>query len=224
MLKKYLFIIVCFAVVSCQEKAEKDFKTFSSEFVKGYVYLFPDETPLSKENENLVLLAVPTTAYLDSVRHFHERFSDELAQFDLHNATSPWVQDARKIERILNDLEGFLKDYPENPIRFNVLHGFKRILEADYAPDEFRLQTIFSKLDYVPTYYEAAKSQLSRASRELDDTAVAQHVDTFVFFDETLPNFLNTRHLMTPQYAARIQTTKLAIKDYIAYVESFRVQ
>ena len=224
MLRKILFIIVCLTVVSCEEKAEKDFKTFSSDFVKGYVYLFPDETPLSKENENLVLLAVPTPAYIDSVRHFHQRFATDLKQFDTQNIASPHAQDARKIETILNNLNGFITDYTQNPIRFNVLHGFKRILEADYAPDEYRLQTLFSKLAYVPAFYEAAKMQLTKANRPLDDIAVAQQVQTFIFFDETLPNFLENKHLMTPQYATRIQAAKLAVKDYVAFVESFRVQ
>lgn len=224
MLRKFLFIIACLAVVSCQEKVEKDFKIFSADFVRGYVFLFPDETPLSKENENLVLLAVPTVAYLDSVRRFHNRFATELKQFDTQNTASSSARDARKIETILTNLNGFLTDYTQNPIRFNVLHGFKRILEADYAPNEYRLQTIFSKLAYIPAFYEAAKHNLVKANRPLDDVAVAQHVQTFVFFDETLPNYLENRHLMTPQYAARIQAAKLAIKDYIAFVESFRVQ
>jgi hypothetical protein len=188
------------------------------------VFLFPDETPLSKENENLVLLAVPTPAYIDSVQHFHQRFATDLKQFDTQNVASPHAPDARKIETILNNLNGFLTDYSQNPIRFNVLHGFKRILEADYAPAEYRLQTIFSKLAYVPAFYEASKIQLTKANRPLDDVAVAQQVQTFVFFDETLPQFLESRHLMTPQYAARIQAAKMAVKDYVAFVESFRVQ
>ncbi len=224
MFKKILFIISFLTVVSCEEKAEKDFKAFSEDFIKNYVYLFPDETPLSKKNESLVFLAVPTPAYLDSVRRFHKRFLTELKQVDATQMAQEQARDARKIETILNNLGGFLSDYSQNPIRFNVLHGFKRILEADYAPDAYRLQTIFSKLEYVPKYYEVAKSQLTKPNRLFDDTAVAQHVQTFVFFDETLPNFLNSRHLMTPQYASRIQAAKLAIKDYIAYVESFRIQ
>jgi hypothetical protein len=224
MLRKFLFIISCLTAISCEEKAEKDFKDVSADFVKGYVYLFPDETPLSKENQSLVFLAVPTPAYLDSVQRFHKRFSTELKQIDNKKASSEQVRDARKIETILTNLGGFLSDYSQNPIRFNVLHGFKRILEADYAPDEYRLQTLFSKLAYVPKYYEAAKSQLLKANRSFDDTAVAEHVQTFIFFDETLPQFINSHHLMTPQYAARIQAAKLSIKDYIAFVESFRLR
>ena len=223
MLRKFLFIIFCLTVVSCEEKVEKDFKAFSDDFVKGYVHLFPDETPLSKENENLVLLALPTPEYFDSVRQFHHRFSSELKQFDTRNSALPYVKDARKIEHILNNVNGFLSDYPQNPVRFNVLHGFKRILETNYAPDGYRLQTIFGKLAHVPAFYEAAKIQLTKSNRALDDAAVEQQIQTFVFFDQTLPNFLNSHNLMTPQYTARILSAKLAVKDYVAFVESFRV-
>ena len=224
MLRKFLFIIYCLTVISCSEKPEKDFKAFSDDFVKGYIQLFPDETPLSKENENLVLLALPTSDYLDSVRQFHQLFSTELKQFDTHNPALPHAKDARKVGNILNNVKGFLTDYAQNPVRFNVLHGFKRILEGKYAPDEYRSQTIFDKLAHVPTFYEAAKSQVTTANRSFDDAAVEQQVQTFLFFDKTLPDFLSGRHLMTPQYTARILAAKLAIKDYVAYVESFRVQ
>ena len=117
-----------------------------------------------------------------------------------------------------------MSEHNHNPLFFNVLHGFKRILESKYANDEYRLQTLFNKLDKVPAFYNAAKDQLVKVNRPLADAAVEQQIQTYLFFDETLTEFLNSRHLLTPQYLARIDEAKLAVKDYVAFVESFRVK
>lgn len=224
MLKNFLFVILCFTIISCQEKSEKDFQTFASDFVKEYAVLFPDETPLSKGNEKLASLALPTATYFDSVKQFHQHFSSELKRFDTKSPTFSNNRDVLKVENILKNVGNYMSEHEHNPILFNVLHGFKRIFESNYAADVFRLQTIFNKLDQVPAYYDAAKNQLTKADRPLADAAVEQQIQTYLFFDETLTDFLNKKQLMTPQYLARIDEAKLAVKDYVAFVESFRVK
>jgi hypothetical protein len=224
MLKNFLFVILCLTTISCEEIEEKDFTAFSTDFIKEYTLLFPDETPLSKSNEKLAFLAVPTLTYFDSVKQFQQRFATELKGFDVRAADFSNKRDAQKIGNILKGVGGYLSDYGRNPLRFNVLHGFKRILESNHAPDNERLETIFHKLEQVPAFYEAAKQQLTHADRPLADAAVEQHIQTYLFFDDTLTDFLNSRRLMTPQYCGRIEAAKLAVKDYIAFVESFRVQ
>ncbi len=224
MLKKILFVILCFTIISCQEKTEKDFQSFASDFVKEYAVLFPDETPLSKGNEKLAYIALPTATYFDSVKQFHQRFSSELKRFDIKNPRFSYGRDVLKVENILKNISGYLSDHEHNPMFFNVLHGFKRIFESNYAADDYRLQTLFNKLEQVPAFYNAAKNQLANADRSLADAAVEQQIQTYLFFDETLTDFLNSKHLMTPQYLSRIDEAKLAVKDYVAFVESFRVK
>ncbi len=224
MLKKFLFVILCFTIISCQEKSEKDFQTFATNFVKAYAELFPDETPLSKNNEKLAYLALPTATYFDSVKLFHQRFSSELKRFNTKSLDFPYSRDVQKVENILKNVGDYLSEHEHNPLFFNVLPGFKRILESNYAADVLRLQTLFDKLDQVPAFYDAAKNQLSKADRPLADAAVEQQIQTYLFFDETLTDFLNKKQLMTPQYLARIDEAKLAVKDYVAFVESFRVK
>ena len=224
MLKKYLSVILCFTIISCKEKSEKDFTFFAANFVKEYGALFPDETPLSKDNEKLAYLALPTATYFDSVQHFYQHFSSELKQFGTKNSIFPYSREVLKVENILKNVNSYVSEHNHNPLFFNVLHGFKRILESKYANDEYRLQTLFNKLDKVPAFYNAAKDQLVKVDRPLADAAVEQQIQTYLFFDETLTEFLNSRHLLTPQYLARIDEAKLAVKDYVAFVESFRVK
>ncbi|MBL7815870.1 MAG: hypothetical protein JNL70_12720 [Saprospiraceae bacterium] len=223
MLKRIFFITICFSILSCDKIAEKDFSAFTSDFVRDYALLFPDETPLSIKNDKLSVLALPTPSYFDSLQQFHQQFSTELKQFDVQKPDFAFKQDAHKANNILQNIGIYLNDYKQNPKRFNVLHGFKRILETPFASDDERLQILLDKLISVPTFYELAKRQLSKPKHVWSDEAVEQHIQTFLFFDETLPNFLNQKGKMTPQYAMRLEAAKLAVKDYIAYVESFKL-
>jgi hypothetical protein len=226
---KYLFLatVVTF-FTACDAVLPKDqnekFNQLTQTFLVEYYQFFPDDTPLSIDNENLSKIAIPTTGYLDSLRQFHQRTTAEMQQFDTDNLSPALGRDRVKMEKILKNIGVYLADYPRNPQRFNVLHGFRRILAADYASDEYRLQTLFNKLALVPTYYEAAKSQLTDVSLPAADAAVEQHVLTYDFFEKTLEEMLKSRRQMTPQYQARLLAAKLAIKDYAAFVESFKVK
>jgi hypothetical protein len=168
------------------------------------------------------------------VRQFHQSHTSELKQFDRSILSATNAKGAQKIDNILKSVGNFLTDYPHNPQRFNVLNGFKRILNAEYASDDYRAKTILSKLEQVPIYYETAKQCLHDVNRQSADAAVEQHLATFLFFENELPVFLEenggTEKMGTSReggtsypYKTQIEAAKLAIKDYVAFVESFRL-
>jgi hypothetical protein len=227
MYKKFLFITLLLSILSqfsCDSIAPKDFDAFAQKFVDDYRPLFPDESPLSMDNDFLGHLAIPTPSYLDSVRDFQRNYSAELKQFDRSILPTATLKNVQKVDNILKTIGAYLVDYPQNPQRFNVLHGFRRILKADYASDDYRLQTLLSKLEQVPLFYNTAKERLHDVNRQSADAAVEQHLATFLFFDKDLPQFFKDNgRVMPPQYQAEIEAAKLSIKDYVAFVESFRL-
>ena len=234
MYKNLLFVTLCisiFSQFSCATIAPKDFDGFAKKFVADYRQLLPDEGPLSMDNDLLSRLAIPTPSYLDSVRDFHRRYSEELRQFDRSVLSPSDVKGAIKVDNILKNIGAFVVDYQVNPQRYNVLHGFQRILNADYASDEYRREVLQAKCRQVPLFYEAAKQQLQNVNRAAADAAVEQHAATFRFFDKELAAFFAQNAYATParegttngQYATDIEAAKMAIKDYVAFVESFRL-
>jgi hypothetical protein len=219
-----LFITSFLCQLSCKTIVSKDFDGYSTRFVSDFRELFPDEGPLSIDNVFLEKLAIPTPTYLDSVRQFHQNYTSELKQFDRSILSATNAKGAQKVDNILKSVGNFLTDYSHNPQRFNVLNGFKRILNADYASDDYRTKTLLSKLEQVPIYYETAKQCLNNVNRQSADAAVEQHLATFLFFENELPVFLEKNgQAGPPQYKAQIEASKLAIKDYVAFVESFRL-
>lgn len=223
MFKKILFITLSLSIVSCQETVEKDFNTVASEFVSDYARLFPDETPLSKTNLELPNLHIPTAQTMDSVKIFYDHFSEAINKFDTTEMTIAVRGGHTKMKNILKNINAYLIDYQTSPAVFNVRYGFQRILNSSFDTPEHRLQILFEKLDKVPSFYQAAKSQLKNANFKQTNKTIEDHLQTYQFFDKTLPDFIAAKHHITPQYQARLEAAKLAIKDYVAYVESLRL-
>jgi hypothetical protein len=225
------FLVSCFAQFSCQTIVQKDFDGFAKRFVADYSQLFPDEGPLSMDNVFLPNLAIPTPNHVDSVRAFHRQYAAELKQFDRAILANATVKNVDKVDNILKNISAFTLDYQQNPQRFNVLHGFRRIINADYASDDYLAQILLTKLGQVPLFYETAKQCLQGVNRQFADAAVEQHLATFLFFDRELPVFFEQNSQKgtsreggtSSPYKAQIEAAKLAIKDYVAFVESFRL-
>ena len=223
MFKKTLYISLLVSIFSCTPEPKKDFSLVTNDFVKEYAPLFPDETPLSIDNLQLSNLHIPSDSVLNSVQLFYQKFSTEIKGYNTTEIPAAQQADFNKMQKILKNIDSYLTNCPSNPTYFNVLHGFQRILNADYAPADQRLQTLFDKLVQVPAFYEAAKSRLKTADVNKAHETLEKHFQTYDFFDETLPNYLKKEHHLTPQYEAHLEAAKLAVKDYVAFVESLRL-
>ena len=219
-----LLLFCIFSHFSCETIAPKDFEGFAARFVGEYRQLFPDESTLSMDNVFLGTLAIPTPTYFDSVRAFYRNYSGELKQFDRSVVPPATLKGVQKVDNILKSVGNYLNDYTQNPQRFNVLYGFKRIMNTEYAREDYRAKTLLSKLAQVPLFYETAKQRLNNVNRQGADAAIEQHFTTFLFFEEDLPTFFEQNEQIAPtQYQGQIEAAKLAVKDYVAYVESFRL-
>lgn len=223
MCKKFLFIILSLSMFSCEIKPEKDFADVTETFIKEYAQLFPDETPLSKSNENLSKMHIPTDKMMDSVKAFYALSIAQIQNFKESEMTPSVKKDFLKVKSILKNVDVYLRKYHTDPTVYNVLFSFDRVLNSDFTTPENRLQILFAKLENVPAFYAAAKSQLQSSDVKLADEAIEKHFQTYLFFDKTLPDFIKKNYHITPQYQARLEAAKLAIKDYIAYVQSFRL-
>ena len=224
MLRKFIFIIVSFSIICCQSTVQKDFGTVAKNFVSDYTKLFPDEAPLSIDAQNLDKWVLLTPSYMDSIVQFEKRYRTVLSDIDIKNIPKVRQEDYQKMQRILKNIHAYSIDYTHNPQRYNVLYAIKRIIESDYASDEYRLKIALSRVKQVPVFYENAKQQLHDVDPKSADAAVEQHLQTYLFIAEVLPNYVKSRRLMTPLYSRDLEAAALAVKDYVAFVESFRLK
>ena len=231
MFTKILFITLLLSSISCTFQEEKDFTVLANSFVLDYAQLFPDETPLSIDNPRLSDLHIPTSETLDSTRVFYQKYISELNDFKTinvtanqsQNAVSNTLNDISKIQNILKNINLYIVDCHTNPSTYNVHYGFNRIINASFDTPQKRAEILYDKLEKVPAYYEAASSQLRQSSVQQADATIEKHLITYYFFNVTLPNFVQKHAILTPQYHKRLEDAKFAIKDYVAYVESLRL-
>ena len=232
MFTKILFITLLLSFISCNIQEEKDFTVLANSFIHDYAQLFPDEIPLSINNPRLSDLHIPTSQAMDSIRFFYRKYMTDLNDFKTfnvsanqsQNAVSNTIKDISKIQNILKNINLYIIDCHSNPSIYNVYYGFNRILNVSFDTPEKRLEILYDKLGKVPTYYQAASSQLRQSSVQQADATIENHLKTYYLFDVTLPNFVQKHGILTPQYQKRLEDAKFAIKDYVAYVESLRLK
>jgi hypothetical protein len=223
MLKKILFITLTLSM-SCEEKKpHDDFLQLTKAFVKDYANLFPDETPLSIDNLKLSELHIPSDSVLHNVDVFIEKYSIAYKNFEQKGVPPNAEKDFQKAKKILTIVENYAGKSKTGSQLYDVKIGFERIMKSNYANTDFRLQTLFNKLEHVKDYYEAAKKRLLKMSNTEIELAINQQTQTYIFFDETLPNFVNQNHQLTPQYVERLSEAKLAVQDYMAFIESLKM-
>jgi hypothetical protein len=224
MLRKILFITITLSISCVDKKPKTDFLDFTKSFVKDYANLFPDETPLSIDNLKLSELHIPSDSTLLAVDFFIQKYLTPYQVFEHKGVLTSAEKDLKKVKKILSTVENYAKTSKRGNQLYDVKVGFERIMNSNYANTDFRLQTLFNKLEHVKDFYEAAKTRLSKMSNAEIEMALKQQTQTYIFFDETLPNFVNQNHQLTPQYVERLSDAKLAIHDYMAYIESFKME
>jgi hypothetical protein len=223
MLKKIIFVILLLSTSCAEKKPQSDFLDFTKSFVKDYANLFPDETPLSIDNLKLSDLHIPTDSVLQNVDLFVQKYAPTFQTFEQKGVPTNAVKDLQKVKKILTVVENYAQKSKKGNQLYDVKMGFERIMKSNYADTDFRLQTLFNKLEHVKAFYEAAKTRLTQISNADIELAVKQQTETYVFFDKTLPNFVNENHQLTPQYLERLSVAKLAVQDYIAFIESYKM-
>jgi hypothetical protein len=223
---KYTYTIGIAIVLAygCVQKEVRPLGLVTQEFITEYARLFPDETPLSMDNPNLTNLHTPEDSILTAVKNFTATYSTELKNYKLSELPTTVQKDYAKMQNILKSVESYTQNSKSNPTYFNAAYGFQRIFNTNYAPAEKRLQVIFDKLAKVPNYYAAAKKQLASSNITLINENTDKHLATYVFFKNTLPNAIKKQSHMTPQYQERLEAAALAVKDYVAYVESLKLK
>jgi hypothetical protein len=223
MLKIILFILFALSISCASEVPKSDYSDFTKLFITDYANLFPDETPLSIDNLKLSELHIPSDSVLRKVDIFVETYSKTLLQFEQNDVSKKTRQDLKKIRNMLSVVKNYSDKSKTGNQIYDVKIGFERIMNSSYADIDFRLQTLFNKLENVNHFYEAAKNRLSAISQSEIELALNQQTQTFLFFDKTLPDFVNQNHQLTPQYIERLDNAKMAVQDYMAYIESFKM-
>lgn len=146
---------------------------------------------------------------------FAERHLDSLKRFPLEQLSDNNKTDIQMMQNLMESIlfsVNELKSGTWNPAQYNVCGAFAEILNGNYDTLEHRLRDFAIKLNNVPAYYEAAKSNLKNPTIEHTQLAIAQNLGGISVFKEDLKTALNQSTWSDEQKKATLDKAAVSIK------------
>ncbi|CAL1517292.1 DUF885 domain-containing protein [Chitinophaga sp. MM2321] len=174
------------------------------------------------------VLIVPDSAATQTRLAFIQQHLDSLQSFDPAKLSDTYKIDFQLIENYLKGAQWSIHDLKSNewdPSSFNVSNTFAFILNENYEPLESRLRSLYSRLQNVPAYYEAAKAQIKDPVPELTSLAIDQNNGGLSIFEKDFADSLQKTSFSAAEktaMTARAQTAAKAIKGYADWLKTLK--
>lgn len=214
--------------ISKQPIAERKFNLNRNFFLNKYWSLHPEWSTSVGYKVYDTLLLVPNDALRTKTIDFCNAELKKLTALD-DDSLSEENRIDKKI--LVNELQKeiwyltVLKDYEWNPSIYNIGESFSLILSNSNGDLAKRINTFYTRMANVPTYYEAAKKNLKNPVKELVQLAIEQNEGTLSIFEQDFPDSLKTLKYTKEQqdfYLKRNTATINAIKDYINFLKNLK--
>lgn len=228
MKKIIVSILLSILLFSCNKKAETiDTKSLNEKFDKykeGFVIdlwkLNPDWAARSGYHKLDSVLVISDSisikkqldfshAQLDSLQHYSTEDLSDNNTIDYYIIKNQLQRSIFKIDK--------LKSYQWNPSEYNVCGAFSEILNGKYDSLEVRLHSFHLKMNAIPAYYEAAKSNISNPTLEHTALAIAQNLGGLSVFEKDLPIAVDRSKLSASEKRAIKDKAKVAINAIVTY-------
>lgn len=222
-MKSYLIVVSLCLLLSCKSNDTDTFQKMIAQFAITYAQVFPDDSPLNADNAQLKHLAIATENWYNANTKMYKQYSAEIQNFSIQSLSPTLQKDAKIMRQLLDKSKVFEKEYASNPQLYNVKKGFERILAAHFSTEK-KIEILNEKINDVPAFYVAAKNILTKSDENIVDLTLEQQAQTLDFFDITLTDFLNDAGKMTPEWQQKIEAATLSVRDYMAYIQSFKLK
>ena len=200
--------------------ANASFETYKAGFIESYWKTFPNRAAEAGYHKYDSILAIPDAKMMEAQLKFVAANLDSLKQYSLKDLSDNNKTDYHIIESQLHAIQWgkqVEKEFEWNPSFYNVSSSFAEILNGTYDSLDNRLQSFYLKMQYVPAYYEAAKTVIKNPTAEHTQLAIDQNIGGLSVFQEDLESALKNAHLPDAQKKAiqeRAKETVIAIKGY----------
>lgn len=110
------------------------------------------------------------------------------------------------------------RDWQWDPSNYNVAGAIGLILNTPYAPEADRLRTVMARLEQVPAYYQAARSNISNPTREHTELAVVQNRGTLNLLGDSLRDRVAVSGLETAEKQRFEQLRQQAVETVDGFI------
>ena len=205
-----------------------EFTKFSARFLEEFWAYNPDWGVFVGYYKYDDKLIIPTQQNDTAERAFIEAQLAALGKFDPTALSASNATDYALIENHLRKSLWYrdeLRSHEWNPATYNVASVFGLIMNTDYKPLDERLLTISKRLDNVPAYYEAARSNIKNPTAEHTALAIRQNNGALGVFETTIPAKLAESSLSEEQktlISKKLSAASKAIRGHIHWLENIQ--
>ncbi|MCH1930654.1 DUF885 domain-containing protein [Shewanella sp. A25] len=202
------------------------FGQYSSAFIDALWELSPTWALYSGKHVNDGFLEIPDEASRAKTLAFVEAQKAKLAQFDTKLLSSNDLIDYHLIENLLGSMAWEIttfKSWQWDPSSYNVAGGFAQIINENFAPLDDRLRSVLARMENIPAYYAAARSNIQNPTLEHSELAVLQNQGAFSVFSDDLLKQVADSGLSTDEKAlfkTRFDAATAAINEQISWLNN----
>ncbi|WP_294134391.1 DUF885 domain-containing protein [Pseudohongiella sp.] len=110
------------------------------------------------------------------------------------------------------------RDWQWDPSNYNVAGPIGLILNTPYASEADRLRTVLARLEQVPAYYQAARSNISNPTREHTELAITQNRGTLNLLGDSLRERVAASSLETAEKERFERTRQAAVETIDGFI------
>ncbi|GAA3927166.1 DUF885 domain-containing protein [Hymenobacter algoricola] len=206
--------------------ADAGFDQFKTRFIDSLWYYNPEWASDQGYHRYDSLLVIPTAGRRQTEAAAQARRRKELAAFEVGKLSVNNQTDYRLIENYLNRSlwqTDTLRGWQWNPAGYNLGGAVSELLSGRHHPLDRRLRNISEKISHSVEYYEAAKQNISRPTREHTDLAILQNEGGMEVYGAALLDSISRSGLSEQEktdFRTRIATTKQETRSYIDFLRN----
>jgi len=233
MKKTILSFSVALLLFSCNKKdsaatdanTDKKFDAYKEFFVEGLWKLNPDWAASQGYHKYDSVLVIPNAAHKKQVLDVSKAQLDSLSKYDLESLSDNNKTDYQMMKNLLGSSIFSINEIKASewdPSGYNVCGAFAEILNGNYDSLDTRLRNFNLKMNNIPAYYEAAKSNIKNPTAEHTELAIAQNLGGTSVFEVDLKAALEKSKLPQAekeQMIAKAKTAVKAIQDYASWLQ-----
>lgn len=230
-MKKLILPLLFLAVLaSCNKSTKssetgddnKKFEQYKDGFLTSLWELNPDWAANQGYHKLDSVLIVPNSEAFKKQIDFANANLDSLKNYNIENLSDNNKTDFYMIK---NQIEGTIfsinemKSYEWNPAEYNVCGVFAEILNGNYDSLDNRLRNFDLKMRNIPTFYEAAKTNIKSPTLEHTQLAIDQNLGGLSVFETDLVTALAKSKLSEEEKKSILDKSKLAVASIKSYAD-----
>ncbi|SHI82277.1 Uncharacterized conserved protein, DUF885 familyt [Hymenobacter daecheongensis DSM 21074] len=204
---------------------DADFDQFKTRFIDSLWYYNPEWAADQGYHRYDSLLVIPTAARRQTEAAALARRRKDLAAFQAEQLSVNNQTDFYLIQNYLDRSRwqtDTLRGWQWNPAGYNIGGMVSELLSGRYHPLDRRLRNISEKISRSAEYYEAARQNISRPTKEHTALAILQNKGGIQVFGPALLDSIRRSGLSAREkkdFRDRIATTRLVMENYISFLE-----